>query len=242
MPFRPVFALSLVGSAVAWFAAPPSTTIDDWLDAHPTVASALIWEFPPDIQIPRKNIDLYPQKPILWWTGEISPLGIEPPLSLSSFSTTARSAPRAADVRIADPSEQLRLLSQGMQLQPIVSSFRRTRGWTLSKAAIPADITQALPGGVKATEYGAEARAWSKWPAWAKQALADRYAAYDTWAQHACPLYTKYAASGFTVKPAGFDAAFSSLVDVDPHPIADPPVNLQPDDLSDPSIPWTVIN
>ena len=226
MPFRPVFVLSLVASAIAWSAAASSsTTIDDWLTAHPSVASALVWEFPPPLQIPRKNIELYPQKPILWWTGEISPLGVEAPLSLSSFPQTAlRSTPREADVRIPDPAERLRVLSEGLQLQPIVSSFRKTSGWTLSKAVRPADIIQALPGGVKATEYGADARSWSKWPAWAQQTLRDRFTAYDAWAQNACPLYTAYAASGFTVRPAGFDAAFSSLVDLDPHPIADPPV------------------
>jgi hypothetical protein len=125
---------------------------------------------------------------------------------------------------------------------PAVPAFPARRGRRgLPQTSAPADLFQGIPGGEKKSEYGADIRTWPKWPGWAKQALRDAYGPYAAWAQGACPLYAAYAASGFAVKPDGFDAAFSSVTDLDPHPVADPPVNIQPDDPLTADIPWAML-
>jgi hypothetical protein len=136
----------------------------------------------------------------------------------------------------------MRLLVQGMEPGSIVSASPAKKGGRmLSKARVPSELIEELPGGVKKSEYGAFIRSWPKWPDWAKQELRDHFASYELWTQTACPLYAEYAASGFTVKPAGFDAAFSSLTDLDPDPVDDPPVNLQPDDPSVEGVPFAML-
>jgi hypothetical protein len=115
-------------------------------------------------------------------------------------------------------------------------------GAAVPEAVGPWSVLDVLAGGILHSEYGAEVRAWSGWPEAAKEALRARFAAYGAWAQTACPLYASYAASGFTVKPAGFDAAFSTVVDLDPVPVLYPPTNIQPDDaVAGGKVPWAMV-
>ncbi len=195
--------------------------LDDWLAAHGDVANAIIWEFPPHVQIGA----MIPEKPILWSSG----FGVAP--SLIAALDLAVFPESALSDRVLRSDDPLALLVEGMDRGRIVSAYpARGGGWSLSKAARFADVLATLPGGIKKSEYGAEIRQWSTWPEPAKQQLRDHFAAYEQWAQGACALYEDYAASGFSVKPVGFDAAFSSVADTDPSPIADPPLNLNPAD------------
>jgi len=202
--------------------------LDVWLADHPAVAAVLIWEFPPKAEIP-----YIPRRPVQWGVPSIHPDPVDlplyeqfvlpeidlPPGIFDSSSTVAYSGP--AETTSQD-------LSQPLDLPIELLAVKR----------LP---RHRLPGGAKKSEYGAEIRAWNKWPEWEKQVLRARYTDYLSWAQTACVLYADYANSGFTIKPDGFDAAFSSINDVDPVPVTDPPINIQPDDPLVPKIPWAML-
>ena len=201
--------------------------LDVWLADHPAVAAVLIWEFPPQKEIP--NI---PRRPFLWSVPSIHPDPVDLPLYEQFVLPEIDSPPGILDLSSATvdsgPSETTSQdLAQPVDLPVELFDIKQ--------------LIHRLPGGVKKSEYGAEIRAWNKWPEWEKQVLRARYTDYLSWAQTACVLYADYANSGFTIKPDGFDAAFSSINDVDPVPVTDPPLNLQPDDPLVPKIPWTML-
>lgn len=71
---------------------------------------------------------------------------------------------------------------------------------------------------------------WNQWPESYRQKVRDNFDIYSRWLQEAWPLYQQYKASNFSVKPAGFDEKFNYQKDLDPRPVVDPPVDLQPQD------------
>jgi hypothetical protein len=210
-------ALSRVTPAVA-HADVRISTVDAWLSAHPAVANAMIWEFPP-----ARSIQPIPKR-FLVWAGP----GIGPDPALYLPLADAVFPDRVLRSSVESPptirSSDSQLVSGGVETMALEG------GWSVSSEPVPGNLPDWLPGGVKTSEYGAEIRSWPKWPEWAKAELRERFAAYRQWALTACALYADYAASGFALKPQGFDEAFSSMIDLDPAPVADPPANIQPDD------------
>lgn len=121
---------------------------------------------------------------------------------------------------------------------PLVPKFNRVP----KQVVVPDFPLDIKPSGPQVSDQGGDVRAWPAWHEFHRQQLRDRFDAYVPLVTTACSLYDVYAASNFTLKPAGFDEAFSSLVDIDPVPVLDPPVNLQPDDPLVAGAPWTMID
>ena len=205
-------------------AGPDTNPLDTWLAAHPSIASVMIWEFPPP-----RSLRIPPRRFIVWAAPKLPPdLGLLIPLGDNVFPDRFF----RGTFEPAGLTDSTRL--GGFDAAKLVGDFPVSQ--------VPGNLPEFLPGGIKTSEYGAEIRAWSKWPEWAKQQLRDRFTAYDQWAQAACGLYADYAASGFTVKPEGFDEAFSTVVDLDPMPVFDPPENIQPDDPLIDGTPWAMVS
>ena len=208
--------------------------VDIWLSAHPAVANRMIWEFPPTR--PHRIVKLIPRRFIVWAGPGILPdPALFSPLVDDVFPELIRG--RSLDPGLSVPSNVSPSLSDGLDLAASAAD-----DWLVTSAVVPGNVPDWLPGGMKLSAYGAEIRSWSKWPEWARAQLRTRFAAYQLWAQDACPLYADYAASAFTNKPAGFDAAFSSVIDLDPVPVPDPPVNMQPDDPLVEGIPPAMVD
>lgn len=229
-------------SATPGLADPPTrlNELDGWLAAHPNVAATMIWEFPPTRTV---KIPFIPTRKIYWPFRGIDPdpLFIDA-LTESVLPESVITRPRGTtsgglgDVagaagQTTEADAQLNVVSDKAIAQAPPS------------AVLSNSPPVLLPGGIKKSEYGAEIRAWKQWPEWAKEELRARYADYRTWLDSAWPLYQAFAASNFTTKPAGFDAVFSTTVDLDPSPVPDPPGNLQPaDPLVDGLPPWAMVH
>ena len=209
-----VFAIAILqGSRTAVHAGIRPHPLDAWLAAHTAIADVMIWEFPPP-----RIVRIPPRRFILWTAPRLPPdLGVLPPLTNNVF-------PDGVFRGTFEPEGP----TDSTPLDGIEAAKLTVGDWSVSQ--VPGQLPDWLPGGLKTSEYGGEIRAWTKWPEWAKEELRARFTDYNQWAQASCGLYADYAASGFKVKPAGFDLAFSSVVDPDPVPVVDPPVNIQPDD------------
>lgn len=213
--------------------------VDGWLAAHPDVASTMIWEFPPTKEI---RIPLVPPRKLRWPFRGIGP----DPVFIDALSESV--LPELVVTRPRDPIPGAleAALPSADQTNAARAQLNVVSNKAFAEAAPSAAASDGppilLPGGIKKSEYGAEIRAWKHWPEWAQDELRARYADYRAWLNGAWPLYQDFAASGFTTKPPGFDAVFSTTLDPDPSPVPDPPFNLQPDDPLVDGVPWAMVH
>jgi len=107
------------------------------------------------------------------------------------------------------PSLWSQKLSPMTSVSPLSNQVRVTQATDSSPAAYagtscPAPIDLPSPG---------KTLQWCQWPESYRQRLKNYFETYWTWMETAWPLYEQYRASGFTVKPAGFDERFGSNID-----------------------------
>jgi len=228
----------VVGCVVAYVSTCPvladAHPVDAFLAAHPAVAKAIIWEFPPDAAKYRED---NPNAPSIWTRFTLVPYpSTYPSLTLRVYSSELTGGASGVPLDLDQLNFDLDP-GQIISTQPVNGLGAIVRAPLTLK---PGTLDQ-VPSGDQSSDMGAAIRDWTAWSDAARQQLRDRFDAYSAWAKTACPLYAQYAASNFAEKPAGFDEAFSTVVDPDPSPILDPPVNLQPDDVNIPGVPWTVL-
>jgi hypothetical protein len=209
--------------------------LDEWLAGNPKVAEALIWEFPPAVPYKKPFVS----RNTRWTRYTVIPYpSTYPATSLAIFSREILEA-------LVDRHRfSLRMLNEGLDPGRIESTLPSHPKFTKvpPKVTLPGFNLDFVPSGEQVSDQGGDITAWPQWHEVFKQALRDRYDAYLPLVTEACSLYAEYAASDFTVKPAGFDAAFSTITDTDPLPVLDPPVNIQPDDVNVPGAPWTMLS
>lgn len=227
-----IFAISLIPSAA--HAPDYVIDLDAWLNIHSTVSDAMVWEFPPSQD--KRRIPYIPRKPIRWSAPGIGP----DPILIAPLTQSVFPALDLETQRILSSDGENDALGVPSQ-QLFVDAAPNSVGAFPDKL-FPGKLHERIPGGIKKSEYGAEIRSWSKWPDWARDELNAQVVTYRSWTQSACQLYSAYAATEFTEKPPGFDNWFSSIVDLDPMPVTDPPLNIQPDDPTVDGVPWAMVS
>ena len=152
--------------------------LDGWLAAHPNVAAALIWEFPPTREV---SVPYVPKRIIHWPFRGIGP----DPVFIAALTGIVFRDPLLGQPRDTEPERS----SDGSPAreQASVVGFQSDVFIDPTPApALPSSILSngpplLLPGGVKKSEYGAEIRSWKQWPEWAREELRTRYTVYRTW-------------------------------------------------------------